>query len=144
LAALGAPFILAAMSLLKRMLYLQAAVWAVAGLALIIAPGFVLETLSGQRPLTEYVWTRMVGTEAFGLALLMVLVGHRAEELWWWTWAFVFTSAPVAALLTLNAAFGTPRGSSTLLWWASAGVIWAFSAGLLVGLSRAGRERPSL
>lgn len=130
------------MSLLRRVLYLQAAVWSVAGLALGLVPRFVLITLFGQPAYVEYAWIRVVGVEAFVLALLMVLVAQRAEELWWWSWAFVALSGGVAGVATLNAGFGLPRGGSAILWWAFAGISWAFAAGLLRGLGRAGKEAP--
>lgn len=141
MAALGAPLILASVSLLRRTLYLQALVWAAAGIGLGLVPKSVLRLLD-QPPIAEPTWLRIGGVEAFGLALLMVLVGHRARELWWWSWAFVFMTAGVAGVATLNAAFGIQPGASAIAWWALAGVSWAFTAGLLVGLQRIGRVQP--
>src|SRR6266545_6683512 len=96
------------MNALKRALYLQAAVWAVAGLAFAVAPRFVLVTLFDQ-PRPDAAWLRIVGIQAFGLAMLMVLVAHRIEDLWWWSWAFAVVTAGTAALVVLNAAFGLTR-----------------------------------
>ena len=42
-----------------------------------------MKTVFGQVPYSEYAWVRFAGLEAFGLALLMVLVAHRAAEVWW-------------------------------------------------------------
>ncbi len=73
--------------------------------------------------------------------MLMVMVAHRIETLWWFTWAFVLTEGALALLTTLNALFGLPRGSDALLWWLFAGVSAAFAAAMLVGLARTGLER---
>ncbi|MGH2739033.1 MAG: hypothetical protein ACRDH6_00900 [Actinomycetota bacterium] len=129
------------MSLLRRTLYLQALAWAATGIALALVPKSVLGLLD-QPPIAEPSWLRMGGVEAFGLALLMVLVGHRAEELWWWSWAFVLMTAGVAGVATLNAAFGIHPDASSVPWWAMAGISWAFTAALLVGLQRIGRIQP--
>lgn len=140
MAALGAPPILASVRLLRRTLYLEALVWGTSGIALALVPKSVLRLL-GQAPIAEPTWLRIGGVEAVGLALVIVLVGHRAQDLWWWSWAFVFMTAGVAGVATLNAAFGIPVGASSIAWWAMAGISWAFTAGLLVGLQRIGRER---
>lgn len=127
--------------LLRRVLYAEAGVWAVAGVALAAAPRFVLVTLFDQSPAPDYGWVRITGIEAFALALLMVLVGHRIEDLWWWSWAFVIPTGLLALVAVLNAAFGLPPTSSTVLWWIMAAVGALFTGGLLWGLARTGRER---
>ena len=129
------------MALLRRVLYLHALVAAVAGAALVVAPRPLLSVL-GQPPYPDYAWVRLAGVGAITLALLAVLVGHRAQELWWWSWAFVLGSAGTAAVLTLHAAFGLPPGAAAWGWWVSAVGAWALAAGLLWGLARAGGERP--
>lgn len=130
------------MALLRSLLYLHALVWGVVGAALALFPAPLLERVFGQPPMTEYAWVRLAGVLLFSMAMLMVLVGHRAVELWWWSWAFVLSTGAVAALLTLNAAFGVEPGASSVLWWVGAIVSWALGSGLLVGLARAARERP--
>jgi hypothetical protein len=129
---------------LKRMLYLQAAAWAVAGMALAIAPRFTLLTVFGQPEYREYAWIRLVGIQAFGLAMFMVLVGHQVQELWWWSWAFALITIGTAAVVLLNAAFGLAPGQSTVLWWIFSVVGVTFAFGLLYGLFAASRERPDL
>jgi len=130
------------MNALRRTLYLQAAVWGVAGAALAVAPGFVLKSVFGQPGLNEPTWLRVTGIEGFALAMLMVLVGHRADDLWWWSWAFAFLSTALAGAALLNAAFGLNPGQSGALWWALGAVAAAFSAALLAGLYLTSRERP--
>lgn len=132
------------MAFLRRVLYFQALVAAVVGAALALFPAFVLETLLDQPPLREYAWVRILGVESVGAALLMVLVGHRADELWWWSWAFVISTAGVAGVFTLNAAFGLEPGAPAWGWWVLAGISWAFASGLVLAMSRAAQERPPI
>src|SRR5207247_837321 len=102
-----------AVNALRRVLYLQAALWVLVGVALAAVPRFVLVTLFDQPPHQEVAWLRALGVESIGLALVTVLVAHRVEELWWWSWAFVLVAAATAAVALLNAAFGlAPHQSS--------------------------------
>jgi hypothetical protein len=126
---------------LKRALYLEAAVWAVSGTALAIAPGTVLHSIFDQ-PSPESAWIRIVGIQAFGLAMLIVLVAHRIEDLWWWSWAFAFVTAATTALTVLHAAFGLAPGQSSLFWWLFSGVSLVFAFGLLAGLYISSQENP--
>src|SRR5688500_11108704 len=73
-----------AMTALRRTLYLQAALWAGLGLALAVAPRVVLVGMFDQPRHEEYTWVRLFGVNGMALAMLMVLVAHRIEELWWW------------------------------------------------------------
>jgi hypothetical protein len=130
------------MSQLRRVLYLQALASTVSAVALIGFPRFLLVTLLAQPEYPDYAWVRLLGVAALSLALLMVLVAHRAEDLWWWSWAFVVGTAGAAAVLTLHAAFGLPAGAAAWAWWIAAVVAWGFGAALVWGLSRAGLERP--
>lgn len=130
------------MAFLRRTLYLQALVWAVVGVALVALPKLLLENLFDQLPLDDYAWVRIVGLQAFGLAMLMVLVAHRIDEVWWWSWAFAIPTGLSAVTALLNAAFGLRDGSSAVLWWLFGAVALAFTAQLLYGLLRAGQERP--
>jgi hypothetical protein len=127
---------------LRRTLYLQAGAWAVAGAALAAAPHFVLVTLFDQAPGQPLAWPRLVGVQAFGLALLMVLVAHRVEELWWWTWAFALVTVAMSVVVALNAAFGPTGGRGAVFWWVFAVVTVGFSGALLHGLYRSSREQP--
>jgi hypothetical protein len=131
------------MNALRRTLYLQAGVWAIVGLALAVAPRAVLVTLFDQPPHEQFAWVRMLGVQSIGLALLMVLVAHRVEELWWWSWAFAIATVASAAVALLNAAFGLGPHESGELWWVFAGVSMLFSLGLLYGLYAASREQPA-
>jgi hypothetical protein len=125
---------------LRRALYLHAALWAVAGIALAVAPRFVLVTVFGQPDPAEIAWIRILGLQGFGLALLMVLIGHRAQELWWWSWAFALATVGTAVVAILHAAFGLAPGQSAALWWVLSAVAVALALGLLYGLYLTARE----
>lgn len=127
---------------LRRALYLEAAVWAAVGLALAVAPRFVLVTLFDQPAGTSFAWVRLVGVQALGLAMLMVIVGHRVADLFWAAWAFALTTVGTAALALLNAAFGLGPDEPGALWWAFSAVAVAFALALLYGLFVASRENP--
>ena len=132
------------MELLKRVLILQAAVWAITGLAIALVPRFVLVTLFDLPEPPDFGYVRVAGVCALSLAMLMVLLSRRMAELWWWSWAFVVAAAGTALVALLNALFGLPDGASPLLWWLFAAASAAFTVGLLAGLARAGTERPPL
>ncbi len=131
------------MDALRRALYAQAGVWALAGIALALVPGFVLRTLFGQPPLHEDVWVRLVGIEAFGLAMVMVLVAHRITELWWWAWAFAIVTVATAGIVLLNAGFGLAPRQPALFWWVFGAVVATFAFWLLYGLFVSSREVPN-
>jgi hypothetical protein len=130
------------MDTLRRVLYLEAAVWVVAGAALALAPRFVLVTLFDQPPQGEFAWLRLYGVQAVGLAMLMVLVAHRIEQLWWWSWAFALVTAGTGGIAVLNAAFGLTPHESSALWWLFALVTLAFAFALLYGLFASSKEQP--
>lgn len=130
------------MRLLRGTLYAHALAWIGSGAVLALWPG-VLQSWLGQPVYADRAWVRIAGVQAVGLALFMVLVGHEVEERWWWAWGFVLTTGAVAAVLTLNAAFGLPAGAGSTIWWVLAVGHWALASGLLIGMSRAARERPT-
>jgi hypothetical protein len=123
---------------------LQAAVWAACGIAIAVAPRFVLVTVFDLPSLPDQGYIRIAGVFAFSLSLLMVLVARRLETLWWFAWAFVLATAGSAIVAASNALFGLPDGVSPLLWWVFAAVSTAFTVGLLAGLAKTGTERPPI
>lgn len=130
------------MDTLKRVLYLTALLWGLAGLLMTAVPRFLLVTVFSQPPYEDYAWVRIGGIDALALALLAVLVAHHIEQVWWWTWAFALVAAGEAVVFTLNALIGAPPGAAVWPWWLLAGVQWALGAGFVWGLARAGSERP--
>ena len=129
------------MNLLRRVLYLEAAgllAWAIsAGLF----PAWVTETLGDQVPLVEYAWVRMSAVQAFGFAMMYVLVAVQIETRWWFSWAFVFTAAGIAVLGAGAAIAGLMDGRSPRLWWFLCGAAVVYAIGLVVGMARTGLER---
>jgi hypothetical protein len=128
--------------LLQRLLKLQAALWFIGGFATLAAPAWVLEGLLGQPPLSQYAWVRAGGVMAAVLALLMVLVSQKIEDLWWWSWAFAVLEVGVATVFAMTALIGLPEGAAAWPWWLLAAVNGALGAGLLVGMGLAGQEKP--
>jgi hypothetical protein len=126
---------------LRRVLYLDAVVWTVTGILLALVPAWLLEDVFGQVAVGEYAWVRMAAVLGIGIAMLMSMVAHRIETLWWFAWAFVLTEGALALLAALNALFGLPEGSGAFLWWLFAAVSAGFAAAMLVGLAKAGLER---
>jgi uncharacterized membrane protein YeiH len=127
-------------TVLRRALYIDALISAVVGSVLAAVPGTFLDLLGQPHP-PDWAWLRLLGVAAITLALLMVLVGHRVEELWWWSWAFVVLEAGAAAVGTLNAAFSLAPGAEAWPWWTFAVLSWAFAGWILWGLARSGVER---
>ena len=129
------------MNSLRRTLYLGAAFMALGGLFLTIAPRFFLVVVLGQIELPDYVPPRLAGVGALVGAMLMVLVAHKIEDVWWWSWAFVIGAVGFALISLLRAIFG-PSGASVLPWWLLAAASAAFGASLVWGLYLASQERP--
>jgi hypothetical protein len=72
----------------------------------------------------------------------MVLVAHRIEDLWWWSWAFALVTIGIAAVSLLNAAFGLSPGQPASFWWLFAAVAVLSALGLLAGLYISSQEQP--
>ena len=130
----------AAVTLLKRVLYLQAAANALFSVLAVTAPRFLLVTLLGQPAYVDYAWIRLVGVQDLVLAMLIVLVAQRIEEMWWWSWAFVVMAFGTAAIMTLHALIGLPPAAAAWPWWAGGLFSWLIAFGLLRGIAGAGVE----
>jgi hypothetical protein len=129
------------MSLLRRTLSVGAALLLVFSIPLVLIPGPLVEGLLGQVP-TDEVWLRLFGTAGIALALFHVLVLRKLDDLWWWTWAFVLFDALSAVIVLLHAALGLPPGSAAWPWWVYGVGSAAFAVLYVVGLAKAGQERP--
>jgi hypothetical protein len=130
------------MTLLKRVLRWGAGLTVASGVGLALFPSPILHQIFEQNHISEYAWVRVAGLEGVGLGMLMVLVAHHIEELWWFSWAFVITSGSIAVYAALKAFFAVPADSSALLWWLIAGLEGVFTALLLIGLTMTGLEKP--
>jgi len=128
--------------LLKRGLQIQATLLLLAGVALVLAPDWLLHGLLGQPPLHESAWQRILGVQAICLAALAVLLSRRLSELWWWAWAFELLAVATAVVAILNAGFGTGPNEPAALWWLLAAASGAIALALLWGLARTARENP--
>jgi hypothetical protein len=129
-------------ALLRRTLWWQAGLWAAAGLAFLVAPGWLVETVLDQPPVVEEAWLRVLGAVAIVLAMTMVLVANRVETMWWWAWAFAILELLTAAVFSLNAALDLPQGAAAWPWWLLAVVNAVVGLLLLAGLAKTGTERP--
>lgn len=130
------------MKLLRRLLKVQAALWLIWSVAVGLFPRQVMEDLLGQPVSADYVWVRAAAVMGVVLALLMVLVAQKIDELWWWSWAFALLEVGTATVFVINAMFGVPAGADAWPFWALATVNGLFGAGLLVGMGISGQERP--
>lgn len=130
------------MNALRRVLQIQAAVWALTGALAALAPRFVVETLFGQPHLADPAWIRLLGVESITVAMVMVLVAHRIDTLWWWCWAFALMTTGSAVILVSNAAFGLVPGQSAVVWWLASAAVVGFDLALLYGLFVASRGQP--
>jgi len=127
------------MSLLRRVLYWHAVVWTGCGVAIAVAPRWALVSLFDQPVYPQYAYVRVCGVMSVGLALFMVLIAQRIEELWWWSWAFALVDVAIVVTTALTAIL---CNSPALLWWLFAGTTALLLLGLIVGLAKAGQEKP--
>jgi hypothetical protein len=128
--------------LLRTVLYVQAAVWTVSGLGLAIAPHYLIHEVFENPFIRDWALIRTLGVVSIGMAMLMVLVAQRIEDVWWWAWAFILTTAGVATICGVHAVLGDLSGRSQLLYWIVATVNVVLTAGLLLGMGRAAQEKP--
>ena len=128
------------MKLLKIVLHVDAALAAIAGVLLALVPGWVFNSVLTTPPF-EHAWYRIAGIEAVTLAILMVLVARRAEELWRWAWAFVFGTAALALLALLKAILKWGVTSASPAWWIGGAVAAVLAVLLAMGIVQAGRPR---
>ena len=132
------------MTLLRRVLLVQAVFWAAWSLAVGLVPRFVFVTLLSQPRLRDYALIRASAVMGMVLAFLMVLVARRIDDPRAWAWAFVALELGTAAVFALNALFSLPADSGALMWWLFAVVNTAFGGMLLVGIGRSPRVQPAV
>jgi hypothetical protein len=128
------------MTLLRRVLYWEAALLVAGGATLAAFPGWVVESVFSQ-PGTEVTWVRIVGVQGLGFGLLFVVIAHRLEQLWWASWAFAITGVGVAIVSLAHALVGAPSGTGSVLWWTLGLVALVFTLALVGGLALAGTQR---
>jgi hypothetical protein len=128
--------------LLRSALYAQAMVWAASGLVIAALPRWVLVDVFDQPPHPYYAYVRVAGVLALGMALLMVLVAQRLEDVWWWSWSFIITTAGLVTVAGLHAIVGRPSGSAIVLWIIFPCVNAILLAAMLLGMAKAAQEKP--
>jgi hypothetical protein len=130
------------MTVLRRALGLGAVLLLVLGLPLVAVPRTIVEGILGQASTGDDVWIRLTGAGCTALALFHVLVVRKLDDLWWWCWAFVLFDGSVSVIALAHAAVGPPEPSAAWPWWISGAAAALFTAVYLIGLARAGREKP--
>jgi len=129
------------MAILRRALLVFAGLWAVCGVAVAVVPRWLLVTWFDQVPYPDYTYVRVCGIAALGSAALALMVSRRLDELWWWSWAFVLEAGATALVTALTALFGSAEGG-TWFWWLFAASNAALAGWLVLGIARAGVEKP--
>jgi hypothetical protein len=129
------------MTVLRRALGLGAVLLLVPAIPLVAVPRTIAERVMGQST-GDDVWIRLTGAAVIALALFHVLVIRKLDDLWWWCWAFVLFDGSVAAIALTHAAVGLPEDAAAWPWWLLGMTSVAFTALYLVGLAKAGREKP--
>jgi hypothetical protein len=130
------------MTVLRRALGLGAVVLLLLAVPLVLVPRTVEESLLGRAPIGDDVWIRLTGVACFTLALFHVLIVRKLDDVWWWTWALVVFDGSVAVIALMHAAVGLPDGSAAWPWWLFGVTAAVFTVLYLIGLARAGAEKP--
>jgi hypothetical protein len=130
------------MSLLRRVLAAGAVVTLVLSAPLVVIPRTIVEGLMGQAQVADDVWIRLFGTAGIALSLFHVLILRKLDDLWWWVWAFVIFDGLSAVIVLAHAAVGVPEGSSGWPWWVYGATSVLFAMLYVVGLAKAGQEKP--
>jgi hypothetical protein len=130
------------MTLLRRVLKVQAALWALVGLVCVILPASAAARLGdpGSGAGTDAI-VRVLGVAAIVLAMLMVLVAQRTDT-WWWAWSFALLEAGLATVAVLHALVGVPEGAPVAIWWLLGATSAVFAVLDLIGLARAEQAKP--
>ena len=130
------------MSSLRRALGLGAVLLLALAVPLVVVPRTVVETVMGQERIAEDVWLRLFGSAVIALALFHVLILRKLDDLWWWVWAFVIFDGLSSVIVVAHATVGLPEGSSAWPWWVFGTTSALFTVLYVVGLARAGQEKP--
>jgi hypothetical protein len=131
------------MAVLRRALLSFATVWAACGLAIAVVPRWLLVTWFDQPPYPDYTYVRVCGIAAIGSAALALMISRRLDDVWWWSWAFVLQTAATAIVTGLHALLSVPEGAGGgWFWWLFAATNVALTVLLVVGIARAGVEKP--
>jgi len=130
------------MSLLRRALAVGALLLLASSVPLIVFPRTIVETAMRQEQVPDVVWIRLFGAGGVALALFHVLILRKLDDLWWWCWAFVIFDGLNSLIVILHVSTGLPDGSAAWPWWVFGASSALFTALYVVGLAKAGQEKP--
>ena len=130
------------MSLLRRALGVGAVLLLALCAPLVALPRTMVETVMGQEQMGEDVWIRLFGAGGIALAVFHVLILRKLDDLWWWCWAFVIFDGLVSLIAVIHVSTGLPDGSAAWPWWFLGAISALFTALYVVGLAKAGQEKP--
>jgi hypothetical protein len=130
------------MDLLRRALGVGAVLLLLLAAPLVVVPRTIVEGIMGQSPIADDVWIRLFGAGGVALGLVHVLIIRKLEDLWWWCWAFVLFDGSASVIALSHAAIGLPARSAAWPWWLFGGITALFTTVYLVGLAKAGQEKP--
>jgi len=130
------------MDLLRRALGVGAVSLVLLTAPLVVVPRPIVEGILGQSPIGDDVWIRLFGAGGVALGLIHVLIIRKLEDLWWWCWAFVVFHGSASLISLSHAAIGMPAGSAAWPWWLFGGAAAVLTSLYLVGLAKAGQEKP--
>jgi hypothetical protein len=130
------------MSLLRRVLAVGASLLLLLSAALVVIPQTIVEGVMEQGQVSDAVWIRLFGAGGIALALFHVLILRKLDDLWWWCWAFVIFDALTCVIVIIHVSAGLPDGSAAWPWWLFGGASAFFTAVYVVGLAKAGQEKP--
>jgi hypothetical protein len=128
------------MAILRRALLLFAGVWALCGIGIALVPRWLLVTWFDQVPYPDYTYVRVCGIAAVGSAALALMISRRLDDLWWWSWAFVLEAGSTAVVTGFHALSST--GEGPWFWWLFAATNALLTGSLVLGIARAGVEKP--
>jgi hypothetical protein len=130
------------MSLLRRALGVGAVLLLLLSAPLAAVPRTMVETVMGQAQMPEDVWIRLFGAGGIALALFHVLILRKLDDLWWWSWAFVIFDGLTSLIVILHVSTGLSEGSAAWPWWMFGAISALFTALYVIGLAKAGQEKP--
>lgn len=130
------------MTLLRRALAVGAVLLLALSVPLVVLPRTMVETVMGQGQMPEAVWIRLFGAGGVALALCHVLILRKLDDLWWWCWAFVIFDGLTSLIVILHVSTGLPEGSAAWPWWTFGTISALFTALYVVGMAKAGQEKP--
>jgi hypothetical protein len=130
------------MSLLRRALGVGAVLLFLLSAPLVAIPQTIVEGVMGQSGSPDAVWIRLFGAAGIALALFHVLILRKLDDLWWWCWAFVIFSGLLSVIGIIHVSTGLSDGSAAWPWWLLGATSALFTALYVVGLAKAGQEKP--